>query len=122
MLTVLVPSLAHTGAMGSRLRSLCLWGHKMANQNVLFFTDNEALVHVINEQSCKGSALIVLFVLVCHKNNIVFKVKHISGICNNLADPLSRLQVQTFGQRAPKHMDRLPTSFPLYLRPQSWDL
>ena len=114
-----MPSLAHTGAVGSRLRSLCLWGHKMANQNVLFFTDNEALVCVINERSCKGSALMVFvrkIVLVCHKNNIVFKVKHISGICNNLADPLSRLQVQTFGQRAPKHMDRLPTSFPLYLR------
>ena len=29
--------------------SLCLWGHKMANHSILFFTDNEALVHVVNK-------------------------------------------------------------------------
>ena len=30
--------------------SLHLWGHDMENQRILFFTDNEALVHVINKQ------------------------------------------------------------------------
>ncbi len=33
--------------------SLCLWGEKMRNHSILFFTDNEALVHVINKQSCR---------------------------------------------------------------------
>ena len=33
--------------------SLYLWGHEMSHQCVLFFTDNEALVDVINKQSCK---------------------------------------------------------------------
>ena len=33
--------------------SLCLWGHKMHNQSILLFTDNEALVHVINKKSCQ---------------------------------------------------------------------
>ena len=31
--------------------SLHMWGHKMQNRRVLFFTDNEALVHVLNKQS-----------------------------------------------------------------------
>ena len=31
--------------------SLFLWGHEMKNRCILFFTDNEALVHVINKQS-----------------------------------------------------------------------
>ena len=37
--------------------SLYLLGHEMSNQCVLFFTDNEALVHVINKQSCKDKPL-----------------------------------------------------------------
>ena len=37
--------------------SLNLWGHEMSNQSVLFFTDNEAIVHVVNKQSCKDKSL-----------------------------------------------------------------
>ena len=37
--------------------SLCLWGHRMRNQCVLFFTDNESLVSVINKQTSKDSDL-----------------------------------------------------------------
>ena len=37
--------------------SLHLWGHEMQNRRVLFFTDNEALVHVINKQSCRDKDL-----------------------------------------------------------------
>ena len=35
-------------------------------------------------------------VSICLHHNILFKAKHIRGIHNNLADALSRLQVQTF--------------------------
>ena len=31
--------------------SLHLWGHEMRNRCILFFTDNESLVHLINKQS-----------------------------------------------------------------------
>ena len=31
--------------------SLHRWGHTLKNQRVLFFTDNEALVHVIKKQT-----------------------------------------------------------------------
>ena len=37
--------------------SLSLWGSEMQNRCILFFTDNEALVHVINKQSCKDKEL-----------------------------------------------------------------
>ncbi len=43
--------------------SLCLlMGKNVHNQSILFFTDNEALVHVINKQSCRDKTLMTLFV------------------------------------------------------------
>lgn len=101
--------------------SLDLWGHAMANKHILFFTDNIALVHVINKQSCKDKDLMFFvrkLVLICLQHNIVFKAKHIEGTKNTLADALSRLQVQAFKQMAP-NMDRYPTTIPLCLQPQS---
>ena len=103
--------------------SLYLWGCAMGNQCVLFFTDNEALVHVINKQSCKDKTLMIFvrqLVSICLQHNIVFKAKHIPGIYNNLADSLSRLQVQAFRRLAPPHMDQCPTEIPLHLQPQNW--
>ena len=103
--------------------SLCLWGDKMRNHSILFFTDNEALVHVINKQSCRDKILMVLvrkLVLVCLEHNILFKAKHIPGTHNILADSLSRLQVQTFKQLAPANMNPFPVDIPLHLQPQSW--
>ena len=105
--------------------SLSLWGSEMQNQCILFFTDNEALVHVINKQSCKDKEVMFFvqkLVLVCLRNNIVFKAKHIHvrGINNTLADSLSRLQIQKFRLLAPLYMDQAPTDIPLYLQPQNW--
>ena len=37
--------------------SLYLWGHQMRNRCILFLMDNEALVYVINKQSCKDKTL-----------------------------------------------------------------
>jgi hypothetical protein len=79
--------------------SLCLWGHRMSNQCVLFFTDNESLVPVINKQTSKDSDLMTFvrtMVLVCLQNNILFKAKHIAGSRNVLADSLSRFRGQKF--------------------------
>ena len=81
--------------------SLHLWGDNMKNQRILFFTDNEALVHVINKQSCRDKDLMLFvrrLVLVCLANNICFKAKHIPGVHNTLADALSWLKLQTFKQ------------------------
>lgn len=66
----------------------------MANRRNLFFTDNKALVHVINKQSCRDPQLMFFvhkLVLVCLTDNIVFKAKYIPGLQNKLADSLSCL-------------------------------
>ena len=59
-------------------------------------------------------------VLVCLSNNIVFKAKHIPGLCNTLADALFRLQLQTFKQLAPAYMYTCPTEIPLHLQLPNW--
>ena len=71
----------------------------MSNKHVLFFTDNNALVHVINKQSSKDKDLMFFvrkLVLACLRYNVVFKAKHIAGVNNILADALSRLQETGF--------------------------
>jgi hypothetical protein len=105
--------------------SLCLWGHRMRNQCVLFFTDNESLVSVINKQTSKDSDLMTFvrtMVLVCLQNNILFKAKHIAGSRNVLADSLSRFQVQKFLQLAPAHTHRFPMPIPSHLLPGNWPI
>ena len=81
--------------------SLMLWGDHIRDRCITFFTDNEALVHVINKSTCRDTSLMIFvrtckLVLVCLKHNILFKAKHISGFKNTLADALSRLQDRTF--------------------------
>ena len=102
--------------------SLYLWGSEMSNRCIIFFTD-EALVHVINKQSCKDKGFIFFvrkLVLVCLQNNILFKAKHVRGVHNTLADCLSRLQVDKFRSLAPVYMDPGPTDIPVHLQPQNW--
>lgn len=106
------------------LLSLLLWGNMMRNQRIVFFTDNEALVHVINKSSCKDQNLMVFvraLVLCCLKNNILFRAKHIAGVKNVLADSLSRLQITRFRELAPACMHSVPTQIPLHLLPQNWE-
>jgi hypothetical protein len=94
----------------------------MRNQSILLFTDNEALVHVINKKSCREAINVFCSsnVLICLQNNKMFKAKHIPGIYNKLADCLSRFQVTAFQQLAPANMNSLPTNIPLHLQPQNW--
>ena len=105
--------------------SLHLWGHTMQNRCILFLTDNEALVYVINKQSCRDKNLMFFvrkLVLICLQHNILFKAKHVRGVYNTLADSLSRLQVDTFKRLAPVHMEGEPTDIPVHLQPQNWHL
>lgn len=79
--------------------SVIIWGHLMRNQRITFFTNNEALVHVINKSSCRDKFLMSFvrrLVFVCLQNNILFRARYVLGIKNDLADSLSRLQIQRF--------------------------
>jgi len=98
--------------------SVIIWGHLMCNQRITFFTDNGALVHVINKSSCWDNFLMSFvrrLVFVCLQNNTLFRALHVPSIKNDLADSLSRLQIQRFRRFAPAHMQLSPLAIPTVL-------
>ncbi|XP_061170276.1 uncharacterized protein LOC133179566 [Saccostrea echinata] len=91
-----------------------LWGNQMANKRICFFSDNMAVVYVINKQSAKDQSIMNLLrrlIVQCLKFNILFYAKHVPGVKNILSDKLSRLQIQQFRELAP-HMDKSPLEIP----------
>ncbi|XP_053398262.1 uncharacterized protein LOC128556673 [Mercenaria mercenaria] len=85
--------------------AIALWGSRIANKKVLMWIDNEALVKVLNKQSCRSKAVMHLvryFVLKSMSSNIVFKAKHIASKANGICDSLSRKQWSRFRELAPK--------------------
>ena len=74
--------------------ALTVWAERLNNSRILFLTDNMALVHIINNCSCKDRQIMCLvrrMVLVSMKFNIHFRAKHVRGRDNRLADSPSRL-------------------------------
>lgn len=91
--------------------ALEILGSKMRNQCIVLHTDNEAVVHIINRQTCKVSVVMALvrrLVLASMKYNILIRAEHIPGKYNILPDLLSRLQIKKFQALAP-NMDKAPT-------------
>ena len=85
-------------------------------------TDNESVVHVINKQTAKDLKMLGLLramVLICLRNNIFFRARHIPGFKNAVADNLSRLQVDKFHTLS-RGMDPTPTALPAHLLPENW--
>ena len=96
-----------------------VWGHEWTNKSICFFTDNEALVHIINNQTSKDPNIMTLLrqlVLYCLTSNIVFTANHVPGRMNVLADKLSRSQVDGFRSLAP-WADEIPASLPCEICP-----
>ena len=105
--------------------SVLLWGDRMSNQRITFFTDNAALVDIINKAtSCDSTVMIFVrqLVLACLNFNILFQARHVPGVKNVLADSLSQLQVTKFKQLAPVGAHSSPTVIPDHLLPQSWPI
>ena len=76
--------------------SVLLWGHFMQNQRIIFFTDNAALVDIINKATSRDPTVMIFvrrLVLAWLRFNILFQAQHVPGVKNSLADSLSRLQV-----------------------------
>lgn len=91
-----------------------IWEQVMANKKVCFFSDNMAVVQVINKQTgkdCNIMKLLRRFIVHCLKFNILFRAKHVPGIDNVLSDKLSRLQIAEFHRLAPQ-MDQFPVEVP----------
>ena len=84
--------------------AVVLWGHRMQGKRILLRSDNMAVVDIINKQTSKCPSIMKLvqfFVLQCLKLNVSFRAKHVMGSENNIADALSRFQIQRFQKLAP---------------------
>ena len=104
--------------------ALHIWGHLMADKCIIFFTDNAAVVDIINQQTSKHPSIMVLIrdlVLSCLRHNVLFHAKHIPGFYNTRADYISRSQVAKFKELSPD-VDENPTTIPDNLLPKSWSL
>ena len=104
--------------------SVSIWDSDLANKCILFHTDNQGLVEVINKKTTKDRHLLVLLrelVLQCLKHNILFRAVHVPGVHNVKADALSRLQVTRF-KSLDQGMDHAQTIVPAHLLPQNWPL
>lgn len=100
--------------------ALFVWGHLWKHSSILFLTDNEALVHVINKQTSKNPHvmfLVRMLVLKSLKLNVRFRAKHVRGKLNTLPDLISRFQVEKARRLAP-WLDVSPTSIPQEVTPE----
>ena len=91
-----------------------LWGDIIRNKALLVFSDNMAVVHILNKSSSKDKVIVKLvrkLVLKCLHLNLYIKARHIPGKQNCLADNLSQFHNQKFKEQAP-HMNIHPTEVP----------
>ncbi|XP_068697558.1 uncharacterized protein [Montipora foliosa] len=94
-----------------------VWGPHFARRHVLFRTDNEAVVYILNSRT---SRIPVLMRLLRHllasaaRFNFSFASQHVPGVHNCIADALSRFHWQEFRRLAPQ-TQKLPVSIPPHL-------
>ena len=106
------------------LIAVYVFGEEFKNTSVIFHTDNQAIVHVLNTQTSKEKHVMVLIrnlVLVCLARNIKFSSQHVIGITNVLPDRLSRFQV-TPSMLREYGMKPLPERIPQHLLPCNFKL
>jgi hypothetical protein len=77
---------------------IAMFGHKIPNSCVLFHSDNQGVVDVINKQSSTNLIIMNIvrpLVLLLMKYNIMLRSQHIPGVKNTLCDRISRFQVDS---------------------------
>ncbi len=105
-----------------------MFGEQLQQKKLLMFTDNMALVYILNSQTSKDPQIMKLvrrFVLLALKHNVLCKWKHVSTHDNILADPLSRMQVERFRRNAEElglQMEAQETKIPESLWPSNYKL
>ena len=102
--------------------ALYVWGGLLRNHSLLLFTDNEALVAVINKQSSPDTLImkgIRKLVVACLKFNVRVRARHVAGAVNLKADALSRGLIEKFKILSPQSFQD-PTLIPDELLPQNF--
>ncbi|OCT70392.1 hypothetical protein XELAEV_18037310mg [Xenopus laevis] len=97
--------------------TIVVWGKYFVGKRLLFNCDNMGVVLSVNNLSSKSAEVVRLLrhlVLCCLVNNIWVRAKHILGTRNEIADALSRFQLQRFQRLAPE-ADKESTDCPQHL-------
>jgi len=97
-----------------------IFGEQLRNKKIRFNCDNKAVVHILNTQTSKSPSVLALLrvlTMQCIKFNCLIKASHIPGAKNDIADALSRFQLQRFRTLAPT-ADARATPMPDHL----WNL
>lgn len=94
--------------------AVVLWGEQWRAKKILFYCDNLATVNIINKGRSKALHIMKLmrkltWLAACC--NFTFHAEHVPGVKNNIADSLSRLQLQRFRQLAPQ-ASKIPSKCP----------
>ena len=85
--------------------SCVLWGTEWKNLRILFHCDNLSTVNIINKGRSKVKVIMKLLrkLTWCSAiNNFFVRAKHVPGKYNDIADSLSRLQMERFRSLAPQ--------------------
>ena len=91
-----------------------LWGGEFANKRIVFYCDNESVVNIVNSKRSHIPRVIDLvrhLTLVTLRYNFYPRAKHIEGKKNEIADSISRFQMDRFRRLAP-HADLVPCPCP----------
>ena len=91
-----------------------IWHPFFTGKRLQFWCDNESVVAIINSGHSKAPCVMYLvrfLVLISMKHNFLVRARHVSGVSNDIADALSRFQMQRFRALAPD-ADQNPCTIP----------
>ena len=94
-----------------------LWGPHWTSKRIKFYCDNQGVVEVINSRRSKVPRVMDLvqdLTLCTLKHNFYFRAVHVPGKNNNIADSLSRFQMERFRRLAPQ-ANKTPDPIPVRL-------
>ena len=91
-----------------------VWGPQECKWHVLFCSDNDAVIHMLNSRTSKIPCLMRVLrhlLLSAARHGFSFSAQHVPGVSNQLADALSHFHWQEFHLQAPDAKP-LPTPIP----------
>ena len=91
-----------------------LWYPQFSGKRLQFWCDNQSVVAIINSGHSKASRamdLVRFSVLIFMKHYFLVRARHVPGVNDEIADALSRFQVQRFRELAPG-ADQTPCTIP----------
>ena len=99
-----------------------VWGHLWKNHSIIFHSDNQALVSILNSHTSRDADIMCMvrrMVLECMKKNILFQARFVKGVENTLSDCLSRQWIDRFKALSPSSNTEL-TPVPAHLEPMEF--